>query len=108
MIHIAAAEELSDVHGLLGDWLRPDPSGGALAVPSRSDARHEIAGIGTRLRWLGDIVPVPLPVRPEVVSPGDVLVAAGLAELVVLGMLGRGMMGSVLHRKETLHGEEGA
>jgi hypothetical protein len=74
-------------------------------ISTGADARHEIAGIGTRLRVLGDIVPVPLPLRPEVVSPGDVLVAAGLGELVVLGMLGTGMM--VSYRKEPNHGEEG-
>jgi hypothetical protein len=54
-----------------------------------ADARHEPAGDGTRLRLLGDVVPVPLPLRPEVVSPGDVLVAAGLGQLVVAGMLTR-------------------
>ena len=42
---------------------------------------------GTRLPLLGDVVPVLLPLRPEVVSPGDVLVASGLAQLVVVGML---------------------
>ena len=73
------------------------------AISSGTDARHEIAGLGTRLRWLGDVVPFPLPVRPEVLSPGDLLVAAGLAELVVMGM-----MGSAQHRKENVHGEEGA
>ena len=52
------------------------------------DGRHELAGEGTRLPWLADVVPVPLPWRPEVVSIGDVLVAAGLAQLVVLGMRG--------------------
>lgn len=54
-----------------------------------ADLRHELADRRTRLPWLGDVVPVPLPVRPEVVSPGDVLVAAGLAQLVVAGMLAR-------------------
>lgn len=53
---------------------------------SGSDARHEPLDGQTRLPLLADVVPVPLPVHPEVVSPGDVLVAAGLAELVVLGM----------------------
>jgi hypothetical protein len=52
------------------------------------DARHELEGPATRLRLLGDIIPVPLPVRPEVVSIGDVLVAAGLGQLVVLAMVG--------------------
>lgn len=51
-----------------------------------ADPRHEIAGAQTRLPWLGDVLPAPFPVRPEVVSPGDVLVAAGLAQLVVVGM----------------------
>ena len=54
-----------------------------------ADLRHEPADARTLLPWLGDVVPVPLPVRPEVVSPGDVLVAAGLAQLVVAGMLAR-------------------
>ncbi len=52
----------------------------------RNDPRHEAAGPSTRLRWLGDVVPVALPLRPEVVSPGDVLVAAGLAQVVVVAM----------------------
>ena len=51
-----------------------------------SDQRHELADAGTRLPWLGDVVPLPLPLRPEIVSPGDVLIAAGAAQLVVLGM----------------------
>ncbi|HEU5034090.1 MAG TPA: DUF5317 family protein [Mycobacteriales bacterium] len=58
-------------------------------IAAGDDPRHEIAGTGTALRSLGDVIPVPLPVRPEIVSPGDVLVAAGLAELVAVGMLRR-------------------
>jgi len=53
---------------------------------SGTDPRHELAGEGTVLRPLGDVIPVLLPLHPEVVSPGDVLVAAGIAQLVVLGM----------------------
>lgn len=53
-----------------------------------SDPRHELAGPDSRLRPLGDVIPVLLPVHPEVVSPGDVLVAAGLAQLVVVAMAG--------------------
>lgn len=52
------------------------------------DPRHELVDEGTRLPWLTDVVPVPLPRLPQVVSPGDVLVAAGAGQLVVLGMRG--------------------
>lgn len=55
-----------------------------LSIATGNDPRHTIAGIGSRLRTLGDVIPVPLPVAPEVVSPGDVLVAAGLAEFIVV------------------------
>jgi hypothetical protein len=50
------------------------------------DPRHEIADGRTRLRFLGDVIPLPAPGRPEVVSPGDVLLAAGIAQLVLVGM----------------------
>lgn len=59
---------------------------GTSALLLGEDPRHEVADDGTRLRWLSDVVPVPLPWRPQVVSPGDVLVAAGLGQLVVVGM----------------------
>ncbi len=55
-----------------------------------ADARHELSDRQTTLPWLGDVVPVPLPLRPEVISAGDVLVAAGLGQLVLLAMLGAG------------------
>ena len=51
------------------------------------DPRHEVADRRTRLPWLGDVIPVPLPYRPEVVSPGDVAIAAGIGQLVLLGMV---------------------
>lgn len=54
-----------------------------------TDPRHELSGEATRLAWLADVIPVRLPVRPEVVSPGDVLIAAGLAQLVVVAMRSR-------------------
>jgi hypothetical protein len=56
------------------------------SIAAGGDARHSIADPGTTARWLGDVVPVPLPWHPEVVSPGDALIAAGLGELVLLGM----------------------
>lgn len=70
------------------------------AVRAGADPRHEVAGEGTRLRMLGDVVPVPLPFRPEVLSPGDVLVAAGLAQLLVVtaGAAARGRRERPRHR----------
>jgi hypothetical protein len=59
---------------------RADVSISTIAVGA--DPRHSIAGIGTTWRVLGDTIPVPLPVAPEVVSPGDVCVAAGIGELL--------------------------
>ena len=61
------------------------------AVAAGEDPRHEPLGPGTRLRVLADVLPVPLPVTRAVVSAGDVLVAAGLARLVVVGMCGPGV-----------------
>jgi hypothetical protein len=52
-----------------------------------------MAGPSTLLRDLGDVIPVPLPVRPEVASPGDVLIVAGLAEFVFIGMRPRRLTG---------------
>lgn len=46
-------------------------------------------GPDTRLSWLGKTIPVAFPPRPEVVSPGDVAVAAGLATAVSMGLTGR-------------------
>jgi len=77
------------------------------AIAAGTDARHTVAGIGTHLRVLGDVIPVPLPLRPEVVSPGDVLIAAGLAELLVLGMMGW-QAGRRTTRRRSPHGEESA
>jgi hypothetical protein len=56
------------------------------SIAAGNDPRHVVAGPGTTLRLLGDVVPIALPLRPEVASPGDVLVAAGLGELLCLGM----------------------
>ena len=45
-----------------------------------------VSGSGARLSWLGDIVPVLNPLHREVVSVGDLLVAAGVGLLVVTGL----------------------
>lgn len=55
-------------------------------ILSGADPRHELIDDRTRLGLIADRVPVYLPGHPEIVSTGDVLVAAGLAELVVVGM----------------------
>lgn len=55
-----------------------------LSIATGNDPRHTIAGIGSVWRSLGDVIPLPLPAVPEVVSPGDVLVAAGLGEFIVM------------------------
>lgn len=54
-----------------------------------STEQHEIASSETRLPWLGKVIPVAFPPRPEVVTPGDVAVAAGLAVVVAMGLTGR-------------------
>jgi hypothetical protein len=55
-----------------------------LSIATGNDPRHTIAGIGSVWRSLGDVIPLPLPLIPEVVSPGDILGAAGLGEFVVM------------------------
>jgi hypothetical protein len=50
---------------------------------------HEPEDSHTRLPWLGKVVPVAFPPRPEVVTPGDVAVAAGIAVLLGMGLTGR-------------------
>lgn len=55
-------------------------------LPGPGDPRHVVAGPGTALPWLGDAVPVALPWLPQVASVGDLLLAAGLALLVVSAM----------------------
>ncbi len=64
-----------------------------------SDARHELETSRTRLSPLGDVVPLPLPLRGEVVSPGDVVLAAGVGQLVVLGMGGGIARGAAARRR---------
>lgn len=56
------------------------------AIGAGADPRHLVAHAGTPLRALADVVPLPLPLHPEVVSPGDVLIAGGLGVLVALAM----------------------
>ena len=52
------------------------------------DGRHHLAGSGDVIRTLGDTIPVPKPFG-VVVSPGDVLLYAGIGWFVVAVMRGR-------------------
>jgi hypothetical protein len=56
------------------------------ALLRADDATHEIADSSTRLNGLGDVVPVPLPIDPETVSVGDLLIVSGVGLLIVAGM----------------------
>ncbi|MCU1600621.1 MAG: hypothetical protein JWO22_1330 [Frankiales bacterium] len=55
-------------------------------IISGADPRHELIDASTHLPLIADRIPFYFPRHPEIVSTGDVLVASGLAELVVLGM----------------------
>lgn len=79
-------------------WASAEAGIGTQDLLAGSDPRHQLADHATALRPLGDVIPVLLPWRPEVVSPGDVLVAAGLAQLVVIGMT-RARRGAVSARR---------
>jgi hypothetical protein len=63
-------------------------SASGLSPPAEASAfKHEEMVPDTRLPWLGDVVPVPL--VGEVWSPGDVVLAVGIARLVYVRMLTR-------------------
>ncbi len=62
---------------------------GVSALDLGEDSRHEPADGGTRLDWLADVVPFALPGAPQVVSVGDVAVAAGAGLAVYAGLTGR-------------------
>lgn len=72
-----------------------------IGLYAHTDAKHELADSETRLRPLADIVPVPLPgpLQPgsNVLSVGDVVLAAGIGVLVLNGML------NVRSRREPKH-----
>ena len=50
------------------------------------DPRHQIAGPHTTLAAFDDHVPLRLPLEPEVLSPGDIAVAAGAGLMVAQAM----------------------
>lgn len=62
---------------------------GADLAEAVSPQLNETAGQDSNLVWLGKSVPIAFPPRPEVVSPGDLAIAAGFAVVVCMGMTGR-------------------
>lgn len=73
-----------------------------------ADAMREPVSRSTSLKALGDVIPVALPWRPQVVSPGDVLVAAGVGLLLVSAgapqTVRRPVRSTVLDRDSTTSG----
>lgn len=59
---------------------------GVNAASIARDPRHQLAESGTHLAWLADRIPLALPWQPQVLSVGDVLVAAGVGVLVARAM----------------------
>lgn len=59
---------------------------GVQTGPLAGDPRHTLGGPGTRLSWFDDRIPLPLPLSPQVLSAGDVLVAAGAGLLITQAM----------------------
>jgi hypothetical protein len=51
--------------------------------------QYTLMGSGTRLNWLADWIALPGPVRFEAYSPGDLVVAVGIAVVIVLAMRSR-------------------
>ncbi|HEX7355442.1 MAG TPA: DUF5317 family protein [Mycobacteriales bacterium] len=59
---------------------------GVATGPLYDDPRHAVADGSTRLALLDDRIPLPLPWQPQVLSAGDVLVAAGAGLMVAQAM----------------------
>lgn len=76
------------VNGAMPVSLYAAARAGVPGMELSGDARHDVLGDGTRLAWLADVIPAPTPFRPEVVSIGDVLLAAGIG-LFALASMGR-------------------
>jgi hypothetical protein len=51
--------------------------------------KHQPADDGTRLGFLGDVIPLP-PLGGKVISVGDLLIAAGVSAVVAMALRGRG------------------
>ncbi len=59
------------------------------ALVQRGQAgQYTLMGPGTQLNWLGDWIAVPGPLR-EAYSPGDLIIAIGIATVILLAMRAR-------------------
>lgn len=57
-----------------------------------ADPLHRAVDGDTLLPWLTESIPLALPLRPGVASPGDLLAAAGAAVFIFTGLTGRGRL----------------
>jgi hypothetical protein len=55
-------------------------SAGLTEAPTELSLKHEVLGPDTALPWLADVIP--LPTLKEVLSPGDLVLMAGIAALI--------------------------
>ena len=94
---LAAAGLLANVVVIVVNWSMPvdlEAADRARVPASRldlsDDALRSAVDDGTVLPWLGQSIPLALPLWPDVASPGDVLTAAGTAVFLFTGLTGRG------------------
>lgn len=83
---LAANALVIAVNGAMPVDLAAASRAGVATGPLYGDPRHAVAGPGTRLPLLEDRIALPLPWQPQVLSAGDVLVAAGAALMVAQAM----------------------
>lgn len=83
---LAANALVIAVNGAMPVDLAAASRAGVATGPLYGDPRHAVAGPDTRLPLLEDRIALPLPWQPQVLSVGDVLVAAGAGLLVAQAM----------------------
>ncbi len=105
-IGLAANAMVMLVNGAMPVSERAAGRAGADLTAVMSTGDHEPITPETRLPWLGEVVPVAFPPRPEVVSPGDVAIAAGIAVLIGMGLTGRREPVPASHAAEQLRPED--
>lgn len=91
-VPLIATGLLSNVLVIMANGAMPVSTAEAarIGVPAKrlnleADPLREPMTASTNFAMLGDVVPVALPWQPQVVSPGDVLVASGVALMLIAG-----------------------